>query len=85
MRPILFLLSALIATGSTLFWFLKGAHLGWTRTTVQVDKYDEILELTYPTFEDRFLPGIDFLAAALIASLVLFSISLFILKKPTTK
>lgn len=51
-------LLVLIAGGS--WWALKGANTGWTKTSVGVEKIDEITEISYVEYEDRFVPGIEF-------------------------
>ncbi|MFZ4597302.1 MAG: hypothetical protein ACOYNN_01535 [Terrimicrobiaceae bacterium] len=59
----------LIATVAT--WFALGAHLGWTKTSVATQKIDEITGIEYPVFENRFVPGVEFLAAGIGLSFAL--------------
>ncbi len=47
-------------------WLLSGAHPGWSRTSVPVDKTDEVTGLTYREYERRFVPGIEVLAGGLV-------------------
>jgi len=47
------------------FWALRGAHAGWTQTSVTTMRIDEVTGLEYPERTDRFVPGLDFLAGAL--------------------
>lgn len=81
LRKILFLFSVFLALGGTGFWLFKGAHGGWTQTSIKVEKLDEITGLTYPTYEDQFLPGIDFLAGCLGVAVLIFLIT-FLFVKP---
>ena len=56
-------------------WLLGGAHSGWTRTSLPVEKTDEITGLTYREYERRFQPGVDFLAAGVVIAAGLGGIS----------
>jgi hypothetical protein len=42
------------------WWALKGAHTGWTKTSVAIEKIDEITEIPYVEYEKRLVPGIEF-------------------------
>jgi hypothetical protein len=46
-------------------WLMTGASRGWTKTSVPVEKTDEVTGLSYRTYQKRFEPGMDFLAAGL--------------------
>ncbi|MCZ7639086.1 MAG: hypothetical protein M5U12_25370 [Verrucomicrobia bacterium] len=70
MKRWLQLLAALLALGTLTFWLATGAHRGWTRTSVAVEKTDEITGLTYREYESRFVPGVDVLGAGLLGALV---------------
>jgi hypothetical protein len=71
-----------IAAGSALLcllvWLALGPNLGWTKTSVVRWEHDPITELDGPVIEDRFIPGVELLAAALFGAAVLFGASLFI-------
>jgi len=56
-------------------WFVLGAHLGWTKTSVSTQKIDEITGIEYPVFEDRFVPGVEFLAVGIGLALALASVT----------
>lgn len=62
----------LIALFVFCFWAAKGYNRGWTKTQVRVDKYDEITDIHYPTYEDRFVPGVDYLAGGIFVGVVIF-------------
>jgi len=53
---------------STALWFFAGPNLGWTKTSVPRLEKDEVTKQDYTKSEKRFVPGIDFLGTALIAS-----------------
>lgn len=65
----------LLALFVVCFWAAKGYNPGWTKNQVRVDKLDEITGIVYPTYEDRFVPGVDYLSAGIFAGLVLFSVT----------
>lgn len=57
------------------FWAAKGAHTGWSQNQVPVKQTDEITGIQFVTYEKRFVPGVEFLAAGtgLAAGLLLLS------------
>jgi hypothetical protein len=59
------------------FWAAKGYHRGWSQNQVRVDKYDEIAEIYYPTYEDRFIPGVDYLGGGIAFGVLLFAATFF--------
>lgn len=78
-------LIALLVLASTLcVWVLLGAHQGWTKTSVAVEKTDEITGIVYPEIQKRFVPGVDFVAAGTAAAFVIAVIGLVQLRKKHT-
>lgn len=74
-----------IALGTLVFWASSGAHRGWSKDRVAIEKTDEVTGLEYREFEERFVPGIDVLAIGLAAGLGLAAVSfLFRNQKPTS-
>jgi len=63
-------------------WVAFGANRGWTKTTHTHLEKDPVTEIEYPIVEKRFSPGVEMLAAGLLVSAALASISLFIRSKP---
>ncbi len=59
-------------------WIYTGAHFGWTMTQVQEIQIEEITEMEMVVFHDRFVAGIDFLAAGVSLSLLLLFAGLFL-------
>jgi len=74
-RTKLRLLGFAVAFVGVAFWFFGGPHFGWTKTTVEVWKVDPVTEIKFPEIEKRFIPGVDFLAACLIAGGALSALS----------
>jgi hypothetical protein len=69
------------------FWAAMGAHRGWSMDQVPVKQTDEITGLEYVTYEDRYVPGVDFLGLAGGLAAGLFAVSFFVQRKtsnPTT-
>jgi hypothetical protein len=65
MRTAFRLLAMIVLLGGLSCWFLLGAHRGWTKNQVPVQHTDEITSISYVTYEQRFVPGIDFLLASI--------------------
>lgn len=68
MRTALRLVALGIALVGLVFWFFGGPHLGWTRTSVPITKTDPVTELEYVEWQSNFVPGVDFLAATMLAA-----------------
>ena len=58
------------------FWLAAGAHRGWTKTSVPVKRTDEVTGITVDDYQNRFVPGADFLGAAFLGSSFLAGASL---------
>ena len=80
MRSLLRILSVILLVTALGWWWKAGSNKGWTKTSVQVWKYDEITEIKYPETVERFVPGVDFLAGASAVSLGLAGAS-FVFRK----
>lgn len=78
MRTLLRLLSAVILVTTAIWWVQAGSNPGWTKNKVFVEKEDEITGISYPVEEDRFVPGVDLLAAAGGVALVMGGVSFFL-------
>ena len=55
------------------FWAAKGYHVGWTQNQVPVRHLDPITEIEFVTYEQRFVPGLDCLAAGVFLGAVVFA------------
>lgn len=66
-----------VAAFVVVFWLLSGADRGWTKTSVATRQIDEVTGLEYPVIENRFVPGIEFLALGTLAGLALSASTFF--------
>jgi hypothetical protein len=64
-------------------WFTTGANRGWTKTSVPVKRTDEVTGITVDDYQKRFVPGLDFLGAALLGSGILAGTSFLSRNKQT--
>ena len=81
MRTTLLVIAACLMLGAVAWWWQAGSSKGWTKTSVQVWKFDEITEISYPESQDRFVPGVDFLLAAGLGSALLCGVAWFARKQ----
>ena len=85
LRTVLRLAGALVILATVAFWAARGAHRGWSQNRVPVAQTDEITGLEYTSYEERYVPGVDFLALGFGAGLALAAASfLFRQKHPNT-
>lgn len=75
MRIVLRLLAVLLLLGTTGWWIAAGKNPGWTKNKVAIEKKDEITEIVFTEYEERFVPGVDVLAAAGVGAVVLAGLS----------
>jgi hypothetical protein len=83
-RTLLRVVAVTIIVSAGITWFAFGGHPGWTKTSVPVKTVDEVTGIEAVAYEKRFVPGIDFFAAAVLLSGLVFSLR-FILPKQTKK
>ena len=81
MRTILKLTSLFVILATVVLWLFGGPNLGWTKTSVMVETIDPVTDQKGVQWENRFLPGVDFLAEGLLAGGVLFGLSFLFRKK----
>jgi hypothetical protein len=77
LRRLARLLGLAVLLGTGVFWAAKGAHTGWSQNRVPHRQVDEITGIEYVTYEDRFVPGVEVLAAGLGLAAGLFALSFF--------
>lgn len=75
LRKVIRIFSAVCLAGVLVAWFALGANRGWTKTSVATQNVDEITGIEFSVFEDRFVPGVEFLAVGIGGSLVLAALS----------
>ncbi len=81
MKRLLQLLAVLILLAAGMTWLATGANRGWTKTSVAVKTLDEVTGIEGITYKKQFLPGVDFLGAALGGAALLAGAS-FLFRKP---
>ena len=74
-------MSCLVLVAATVLWAATGANRGWTKTSVPVKRTDEVTGITVDDYQRRFVPGLDFLGAALLGSGILAGASFLIRTK----
>jgi hypothetical protein len=84
MRAILQVTAVILLIGSVGWWWHAGSNKGWTKTSRQVWKYDEVTEISYPEIEKSFVPGVEFLAGAGLASALLYGTGFLLNRRKRT-
>jgi hypothetical protein len=74
--PVLRGLAAVSAGAIGACWISLGAHMGWSQTRIPVERTDAVTAITFTEYEERFLPGVDFLAAGVLGSAAIFALTL---------
>lgn len=77
-QPFLLTLSLILFSATLIFWLSQGAHTGWSQTQVKVMQYDEITEIEFPVWEDKFVPGVEILGIGVFLSVAVASLSLIL-------
>jgi hypothetical protein len=80
MKRALQVLAVVLAVATLCVWVARGANTGWTKNRVQVKTVDPITEIEQVEWQDKFLPGLDFVGGGLITAGAIFVGSLFIRK-----
>ena len=80
MKKILQLLAVLVLLAAGATWLATGANRGWTKTSVMVRTLDPVTGIEGITYDKKFLPGEDFLGAALGGAALLAGTSFFFRK-----
>ena len=75
MKKGLRIVAVILAVGSLAFWVAAGANRGWTKTSVPRKIPDPVTGIEGVTYEKHFVPGVDFLGAALVGAGILAGIS----------
>ncbi len=75
MKKILRIIAAILVVGSIVYWGAAGANRGWTKTSVPGKIVDQVTGIEGVTYEKHFVPGVDFLGAALAGAGILAGVS----------
>jgi hypothetical protein len=78
MKRTLRIIAAVLVVGAIAFWAATGANRGWTKTRVPKKVVDEVTGLEGIQWQDKFVPGVDFLGAALLGAGFLAGVSFFV-------
>ena len=78
MKRTLRIIALVLVVGAIAFWAAAGANRGWTKTRVPKKVVDEVTGLEGVQWQDKFVPGVDFLGAALLGAGILAGISIFV-------
>ena len=69
-RSLVQIFGVTMALAGALFWLATGANRGWTKTRVAIKSVDEVTGIEGIRYRKQFIPGVDFLAVALIGGSV---------------
>jgi hypothetical protein len=83
MKRTLQIIALLMALAGATTWLALGANRGWSKTSVAVKTVDEVTGIEADAYRKQFVPGLDFLGAALLGAGALAGASLLIRNKPT--
>ena len=82
-KTVLRAIAAILILAAAGMWVATGANRGWTKTSVPVKRTDEVTGITVDDYQKRFVPGVDFLGASLLASGLLAGASFLFRTKQT--
>lgn len=71
------LLAVVILVGSAGYWTASGAHTGWSMNRIPVHQTDDITGIAYVTYQEKFVPGIEWLAGGMALAVMLAALSFF--------
>ena len=75
MKRALRIFAVVLALVVVVFWAALGANRGWTKTSRAVKTLDEVTGIEGITYEEQFQPGVDFLGAGLLGSIIVTGVS----------
>ena len=68
MKKALRILAIVVIVAAAVWWLAMGANRGWTKTSVPKKTLDPVTGIEGISYESRFVPGVDFLAAAALGA-----------------
>lgn len=83
MKKALRIIATILFIGTIVFWAAAGANIGWTKDSHEIKTLDAVTGIEGITYEKRFLPGLDFLGAALLGAGILAGVSFLFRAKST--
>jgi hypothetical protein len=81
MKRTLRIVAVLVALAGLGFWLAAGANAGWTKNRVEKRTVDEVTGIEAVSFENKFVPGVDFLGGIAVGAGALAGVSLLFRKK----
>ena len=75
------LLAIFIFSTCLSWWWFSGADMGWTKTYVTIPATDEITGISYEVKQEKFIPGVDFVALGTGLSFAIFAASFLFSKR----
>jgi hypothetical protein len=73
--------AAILILAAVAYWLAAGADPGWTKTSLPIKTVDQVTGLEHIEWQQKFVPGVDFLGVALVAAAALAGASLFLSNK----
>jgi hypothetical protein len=73
-KPLRFIAAAVVLA-TLIFWSATGFNRGWTKTSLPVKTVDDVTGIEAVTYQKKFIPGVDFLAAAMGVGILFFGTS----------
>jgi len=62
-------------------WLKTGAHTGFSKNRVEIEKVDPITQIEYVDYEERFVMGVEYMGAGVIGGFALIGASFFFGRK----
>lgn len=84
LRMLTRLLALFVLSTCLSWWWFSGADMGWTKTYVTIPATDEITGISYEVKQEKFIPGVDFVALGTGLSFAIFAAS-FLFSKQKSK
>jgi hypothetical protein len=75
------LLALFILSTCLSWWWFSGADMGWTKTYITIPATDEITGISYEVKQEKFIPGVDFVALGTGLSFAIFAASFLFSKR----
>ena len=81
LRTLTRLLALFILSTCLSWWWFSGADRGWTKTYVTIPATDETTGISYEVKQEKFIPGVDFVALGTGLSFAVFATSFLFSKR----
>lgn len=84
MKTLLRLAALVLLLGGLGFWAVKGSNTGWTKNRVPKKTLDEVTGIEAVSYEERFVPGVEFLGGIAAGAGALAGVSFLFKSKSGT-